>query len=116
MHVYFFKYLYILATNLITHCRIISIRKYKSVKKIKIKNVNVDGFSYVYKMVEFHHTKKFRYIIIFILKFQKNWIRCHQKGGVLPTHRTIEPLALNLILVYHTAHRPPSSFNTWSVD
>jgi hypothetical protein len=32
----------------------------------------------------------------------------NQKGGVLPTHSTIEPLTPNLILVYKNASRSPS--------
>ncbi len=53
---------------------------------------------------------------------EKNWmphecmLNCNQKRrgpSYTQNHRT---LALNLILFYHTAHRSPSSFNTWSVD
>jgi hypothetical protein len=33
---------------------------------------------------------------------------CNQKGEVLPTHNTIEPLTPNLILIYPNAYRPPS--------
>jgi hypothetical protein len=41
----------------------------------------------------------------------KKWLKglCYiQKGGVLPTHSTIEPLTPNLILIYLNAYRPPS--------
>jgi hypothetical protein len=37
---------------------------------------------------------------------------CNQKGGVLPTHNTIEPLTSHLILIYPDAYRSPS-FSTF---
>jgi hypothetical protein len=59
-----------LVTSPKTNCKIISFLKYKNLK-LKKKFVDVDGLSYVCKMMEIHHTKNPITLILFILNFQK---------------------------------------------